>query len=50
MALSQTWRDAQNKINIVLVCSHSVEVDFDITSTYEDMKAEGGGRGEKIPI
>lgn len=39
MALSQSWREAQNKMNIVLVCSHSVEVDFNITSMYEDMKA-----------
>lgn len=38
MAGSQSWREAQNKMNIVLVCSHSVEVDFDITSMYEDMK------------
>lgn len=38
MAVSQSWREAQNKMNIVLVCSHSVEVDFDITSMYEDMK------------
>lgn len=38
MAPSQSWREAQNKMNIVLVCSHSVEVDFDITSMYEDMK------------
>ena len=38
MARSQSWREAQNKMNIVLVCSHSVEVDFDITSMYEDMK------------
>lgn len=37
MAPSQSWREAQNKMNIVLVCSHSVEVNFDITSMYEDM-------------
>lgn len=38
LAVSQSWREAQNKMNIVLVCSHSVKVDFDITSMYEDMK------------
>lgn len=38
LAPSQSWREAQNKMDIVLVCSHSVEVDFDITSMYEDMK------------
>lgn len=44
--MSQSWREAQNKMNIVLVCSHSVEVDFDITSMYEDMN-EGGRRGKE---
>lgn len=48
LALSQSWREAQNKMNIVLVCSHSVEVDFDITSMYEDMKErQSGCEGEK---
>lgn len=47
MAPSQGWREAQNKMNIVLVRSHSVEVDFDITSTYEDTKEEREGKGEE---
>lgn len=38
LAPSQSWREAQNKMNTVLVCSHSVEVDFDITSMYIHMK------------
>lgn len=45
LAPSQGWREAQNKMNIVLVRSHSVEVDFDITSTYEDTKEEREGKG-----
>lgn len=52
LARGQSWREAQNKMNIVLVCSHSVEVDFDITSMYEDMNegmCEGEGKGEEPP-
>lgn len=48
MATSQSWREAQNKMNIVLVCCHSVEMDFDITSVYEDMKGKVESEKERV--
>lgn len=38
LAGGQGWREAQNKMDIVVVRSRFVEVVFDISSVYEDMK------------
>lgn len=40
VAPGQSWTEAQNKMNIVVVCSHSVEVDPDLTSMYENMRVD----------
>lgn len=36
----ESWKEAQNKMDIVLVRNHSVAGDFDITSMYEEREGE----------
>lgn len=43
LAAGQSWRDAQNKMNVVLVCSRSVEADFLTLPQYMNVGTGLGG-------